>query len=311
MRKKGRCSLSAHPEIPPSVVRTLFKQWNSIFPTVGLLSLAAFFIAILSGIAVAIPFDVHAPYDALQLMLLSNSGAEFFRNIHYWSAQLFLIFAILHSIEHFALKTERKLPRAVWLRLAISVPFALFVMLSGFLLKADSEGRLARQILAGLFETIPAIGDFIKFTVLGPQNDFQIIYMHHVATATILVLLVTIEHAGRIWPDLRSTLYMFSAAVLLSLVKAPTLQTPSAPVVKGPWYFLGLQEILHWTPHPLWVPVFSVLLLFAFYAIPRTTERVATRMKLFFLLLLGFYCLVTLVGWLFRGANWDFTTPWR
>ncbi len=301
--------MNALPENRRSLINGFFKQWNSFFPTVGLLSLAAFFIALFSGIALSLAYDVHSPYTSLQMILLTNTGAVFFRNIHYWSAQLFLIFIVLHTIEHLALKTERKLSSGVWLRVVVSIPFIFFVMLSGFLLKGDSESLLAGRILGGLLKTLPILGDALKFAIIGATGDFQVIYLHHLATTTILILLVTIEHAGRIWPNWRSVIYLFSVSIILSFTAMPSLHDGLNPVIKGPWYFWGLQETLHWATQPVWIPIITVGLLAIFYLLPKVSAKTANRLKSGFFSLLLIYMILTVVGWLFRGPNWDFIIP--
>lgn len=298
--------MTSQPEPAKSPFFLFFKWWNRHLPTFGLLSIASFAIAVLSGIALGIIYNIHEPFDSLQIIQLSIRGGRLFRGLHYWSAQFFLIFTLIHTIEHFLFKTEKKVKSGVWLRLTISIPFIFFVMLSGFILKGDSEGLLARRILSGLLEIIPAAGDFLKFISLGSEPDFQIIYLHHIATATIIIALVIIEHARRIWPDRLSVIYILSGSLLLGIWALPPLHDGVNPVIKGPWYFLGLQEILHWTTHPIWLPVAALIFLTAIFLIPKLNPRVAARVKQVLLILLIFYIFLTLIGWLLRGANWEF-----
>ncbi|MFQ5585197.1 MAG: hypothetical protein ACE5GL_12255 [Calditrichia bacterium] len=284
----------SQPEPSKSPFFLLFKWWNRHFPTFGLLSIASFATAVLSGIVLGIIYNIHEPVDSLQIIQLSIRGGRLFRGVHYWSGQFFLIFTLIHTVEHFLFKTERKVKSGVWLRLTISIPFIFFVMLSGFILKGDSEGLLARRILSGLLEVIPATGNFFKFIVLGKEPDFQIIYLHHIATVTIIIALVIIEHARRIWPDRLSVIYILSGSLLLGIWALPSLHDGINPVIKGPWYFLGLQEILHWTTHPIWIPIAALIFLIAIYLIPKIQPRSAVRVKQMLLVLLNFYILLSL-----------------
>ena len=59
---------------------------------------------------------------------------------------------------------------------------------------------------------------------------------------------------------------------MISLVLAPGLHDGLDPMVKGPWYFLGLQEILHWTP---W-PVVVIATLYGALVIPNAGAIVTT-----------------------------------
>ncbi|MCL6495409.1 MAG: cytochrome b/b6 domain-containing protein [Ignavibacterium sp.] len=109
--------------------KTLYKFWNFPF---GNIATASFIIAVLSGVFLALPFDVKNPYESISLLLLTNPSAAFFRNVHYWSAQLFLIFTVLHIIDHLRRKTEYKFKDGVWFRLTASIIVTFFVMLGDF-----------------------------------------------------------------------------------------------------------------------------------------------------------------------------------
>ena len=119
---------------------------------------ASFLICVLSGIILAVPFDINKPYESITFLLITNPSASFFRNIHYWSAQFFLVFTILHLWDHLKAGTEKNQTHGIWLRLTISVLFMLFVMITGFILKADADSIQARRIISSLVETIPFAG---------------------------------------------------------------------------------------------------------------------------------------------------------
>ncbi|MFN3695016.1 MAG: DUF4405 domain-containing protein, partial [Ignavibacterium sp.] len=106
--------------------------WNLPF---GNIATASFIIAVVSGVFLAIPYDVKNPYESISALLLINPAAVFFRNVHYWSAQIFLVFTIIHIIDHLRRETEYKVKDGVWFRLTVSILTTFFVMLSGFILK--------------------------------------------------------------------------------------------------------------------------------------------------------------------------------
>ena len=74
--------------------------------TYGQISLALFIYVLLSGILLAIPFDVNKPYASISSLLVMNPWASFIRNLHYWSAQFFLLFSLLHMNDHY--RKQRK-----------------------------------------------------------------------------------------------------------------------------------------------------------------------------------------------------------
>ncbi len=69
--------------------------------TYGQIAFASFLITALSGVLLAIPFDIKNPFDSISIILLTNPAANLFRIIHYWSAQFFLVFTILAFLEPF------------------------------------------------------------------------------------------------------------------------------------------------------------------------------------------------------------------
>ncbi len=281
--------------------------WNLPF---GNIATASFVIAVISGIFLAIPYDVKNPYESISALLLLNPAAVFFRNVHYWSAQIFLVFTILHVIDHLRRKTEYKVKDGVWFRLTVSILITFFVMLSGFILKGDADSQQALNIFSSLVKETPFIGDSIAFTLLGSENDYQIIYVNHIATATIILSIIIIEHSKIIWPKISVFIYTLILSAILGYIFSPMLHDGLHQIVKGPWYFIGLQEILHWISQTQLVLLFSFLLIVAFYFLKKSSEIVSSLIKKIFLALGFIYIILTVIGYYFRGENWEFVFPW-
>jgi quinol-cytochrome oxidoreductase complex cytochrome b subunit len=288
---------------------SFFKIWNRWLPSFGGLSFSSFLIAVISGIPLAISYQVNNALDSLQLAQLVNPGALFFRALHYWSGQFFVLFTILHLIEHLAAGNEKKVKTGVWLRLMLALLFSFFVMLSGFILKGDAEGIMAGQILKGLLTTIPLIGQDLRLMVLGVSGNLELIYLHHLVTTTLFILIIIIEHARRIWPDLLSFVYILGVGILFSALFIPTLELPEAAFIRGPWYFMGLQELLHWISEPGYVVGLLSLNLLFFCWIHWMNPRQATMTKRVLVVLLSFYIILTVNNWLFRDGNWNSKLP--
>ena len=151
----------------------------------GGVATSALLICTVSGIFLAVPYDVRNPLDSISIILLNNPAASLIRNVHFWSAQIFLVFFLLHIIDHLVQNNESKPSKSIWFRLTFSVPVVLFVMISGFILKGDADAFSAFRILSSLFEKLPFIGNLLKDTFLGDENNPGLMYVHHIATATI------------------------------------------------------------------------------------------------------------------------------
>jgi quinol-cytochrome oxidoreductase complex cytochrome b subunit len=288
-----------------------FKKIKSliIYDTYGAIASAAFLICAVSGIFLAIPYDISAPYESIGEMLIVNPFAVFFRNAHYWSAQLFLIFTLLHLWDHLKQSGEKKVRPGVWLRLVISVLVVFFVMITGFILKADADAFQAGQIMESLIKKIPLVGDLLAFSLLGQGKDLQLVYVHHIATATIFLVVIIIEHSKTIWSKGATFLYTLLIVSVLSFFFQAPLSDNLSRVMKGPWYFVGLQEILHWLSSPGFSLVLVFSILFILYLLPRISEKKSKILKKLILYTFYLYMGLTIVGYFFRGENWEWRTP--
>ena len=280
---------------------TTFGQW----------SLALFFVAVLSGIVLIIPYDASEPYRSVTRMLLVNPYASWVRNIHYYSSQLFVVMLIFHLYEHFRKKESIRLKNSVWFRLTLSLVTIFFVMFTGFLLRGDADTMQARQIAESLIRNIPFAGNLLAYSILGKQGSFQLIYINHVATFTIISLVFIFEHSRKIWPEKKALIFVLLMIFLISYYIMAPLHDNVHPTIKGPWYLVGLQELLHWFKYPqllllILLAVWSLIYLSGLkkYALYVTSRRI--------LLYLTFvYGVFTIDGLFFRGENWNRIFPWE
>ncbi len=275
--------------------------------TFGDLATAAFIVAAASGVAVAIPYRPGDAYGSIATMLLVNPAAAFFRNLHYWSGQVCLLATLLHVWDHLRARTEGRVGRGVWLRLTLTLPLVVFLMLSGFMLRGDAEGRQALRIVTEATAQVPLVGSLLSAFLLGIGDRLDVLYIQHAATATIIVWLFIIEHARRVWSRMPAMVAVLVATGALSMLVSPGLHNGFDPVVKGPWYFLGLQEILHWTPWPIVVVGAGTGIVAVIYALRVMRPTWASAAKRALLVLLVVYLGLCGVGALLRGETWEFT----
>jgi len=287
-----------------------FSIKSFFYDTYGAIASAAFMICAVSGIFLAIPYDITAPYESLGSLLILNPFAVFFRNTHYWSAQLFLIFTLLHIWDQLKQSGEKNVRSGVWFRLVISVLVVFFVMITGFILKADADAMQARLIMENLVRKVPLVGDLIAFSLLGTGKSLQLVYVHHIATATIFLVFIIIEHSRTIWGKRTTFLYTLLFVSVLSFFFQAPLHDSIGRVMKGPWYFVGLQEILHWLSSPGLSLIIIFGLLLILYLIPKISERKSQISKKIILYTFYLYIGLTIAGYFFRGENWEWRTPW-
>ncbi|MFB3884727.1 MAG: menaquinol oxidoreductase [Thermodesulfobacteriota bacterium] len=137
------------------------------------------------------------------------------------------------------------------------------------------------------------------------------------------ILLLTISSLAAVF--LLLIISLFFNAPLEDL--ANPLVTPNPG--KAPWYFTGIQELIHYTNKPaipaIILPVLIVLWLLLIPYVDRKPETWLTSLLnrmfiggerrrvliIFFTLFVIGALVFTLIGALFRGENWSFVLPWK
>jgi quinol-cytochrome oxidoreductase complex cytochrome b subunit len=128
------------------------------------------------------------------------------------------------------------------------------------------------------------------------------------------------------------------AAVLILMITSLFFDAPleelANPLVtpnpgKAPWYFTGIQELIHYTDRPV-IPgiIIPVCIVFWLLLIPYVDKKPGTRigsslnkifvggenrkvlLVLFTIFIIG-ALILTMIGELFRGENWNFVLPWK
>jgi hypothetical protein len=287
----------------------LFERWNRRLPSAGHLALAALAVGVVTGIVLAAGYDVGAARRSLALLELTSRSGRVVRAVHAWSGHLLLLLALAHAVEHLALRSEAGVPTGRWIRIVAAAPLLIGLLLSGFVLKGDAEGELARSVVRGLLQRLPA-GSSVATALTGVGTDLQVAYVHHVATLTIAVAAIAIEHGRRLWPSVGAVAGALLACLAGSALLSPGLHDGVEPIVKGPWYVVAIQEALHWLSRPEWLWVAAAAPLAALAILPRLSGR--WRAFTLRLLVAGLvaYAALGVFGQLFRGEGWAFRVPW-
>jgi hypothetical protein len=281
------------------------------FDTYGRVATASIILCAVSGALLAVPYDITSPYLSVTTLVTANPAASLLRNIHYWSAQLFLILTLIHIFDHLWKGTESNIKKkSVWFRLTLSVILTLYVMLSGFILKADGDSLQAHRILSSLVGSLPWIGTMLQQTLIGSEGNFQVLYIQHAATATVILFVIIMEHARSLKVNLQTLLITTIIITLLSFLFRAPINGLNDAIMKGPWYFIGLQETLHWVSNPLLITLGLILLLILIYLIPWVKPIYSKIIKHFFVVMIILYALLTITGFFFRGPMWQWQWPW-
>src|SRR6266487_1380385 len=136
-----------------------------------------------------------------------------------------------------------------------------------------------------------------------------------------------LEDSVFVWPHLLVRESFASAAVtvmvtILSITIDAPLRNPADPSItpnpaKAPWYFLGLQELLHYFPPNVagvLVPGLTLLALAVLPYVDRNPSRAYADRKVAiatFTMFVAFWAVITLAGSFFRGPGWLWVWPWQ
>ena len=213
-------------------------------------ALISLFLSVISGIVVALQYNPVEPYYSTSAIELIVPYGAFWRALHYYSSQAFFLLLLAHAaIEIW--RNEYNLKQGAWIRLCLSVPCALLLLFTGYVLRGDATGEAAGAIAEHIAKAIPLIGDGLN-DVLFDLNDSGVrkVYAQHVIGLMVLGGVAAWPHLRRYTAQWRNHPILTVATILLSgLIAAPI--EPShfgITFIAGPWFFLGLQELLRFWP---------------------------------------------------------------
>lgn len=279
--------------------------------TFGTVAIALLWLICITGVILAVPYDVFSPYLSVSKIMVGNPWASFVRNMHYWSSQFFLIVFLLHLFDHFHYKQKIGLKTGVAVRLSLGVMVVMLAMLTGFLLKGDNDSLQARLILESLIKLIPFAGEPMAYSLLGTGENLQLVYIHHAATFTVFIVFVTFEHSRKSKPKGVAMIFAFLVISVFSFFFNAPLHDNINPVNKGPWYFVGFQEILHWLQNPVWAMAAGFIILILIFVVNCANVKTSLVSKRTLLVLSVAYFFLTMTGLFFRGENWKLSFPWE
>ena len=240
-------------------------------------------VSVLSGILLALQYNVAEPYYSTATIELVIPYGSFWRALHYYSSQGFLLLLFCH-LAVVLWKGEHTYARPAWVRLTATVPVALLLMFTGYVLRGDATGEAAGAIAEHIARSIPVAGNFLNQLLFDVSaSGARRIYANHLAG------LVTLGGFCA-WPHLRRYTARWQDHLLLLMLLAALSMLVAAPMepdhigllhIAGPWFFLGLQELLRYLP-VFWAGVAApAAVIIALFALP--DEKQGRRRWLLFI----------------------------
>ncbi len=285
----------------------MIKDHRRISPVLPRMALATGIFCLGSGLILAFQFhpwgDVFARVESITTRI---PFGWFFRRLHFLSGEACVVLTLLHVLDHFLRRNHRVVSLTEWARLWLASALALLLLFTGFVLKGDKEGILAGTILQNLSSSIPLAGETLARLLIGSGQDFFFPpYLWHCWLLPLLLLVLLKNHIRSWLPRVRyMTVALLVCALGAIMIPMPLALPPEAEIheASGPWFFLGLQEMLKHLP-PLWAGVVLPACAAAlFLGLPLMSGRAEQAARLTFLGSLGVYAALTGLVLLQRGV---------
>ncbi len=259
-------------------------------------SLIALFISVLSGMVVALQYDPATPlYSSSSLDILVPYGS-YFRSLHFYSSQFFFLFSLAHLVAVFN-KTEGY-TRTQWIKLTATLPLGLLILFTGYILRGDSTGSSAGIIGENILLAIPILGDPLNDLLLSiSDNHMKRVYVNHIISLGVFWGILAWEHLRVYRTSFNRHLLLTGLILLFSVLIAAPFEPDELGVfyTAGPWFFLGLQELLRFLP-TLVAGVIIPFLLLAALALLRPANRFFRPLLIFILIWLIAYTILSLIA---------------
>jgi len=255
------------------------------------------YVSLFSGIIVGIQYKYTTPYYSTASIDLIVPFGIYFRSLHFYSSQFFFFFSCIHLVITYS-ETD-KYTRGDWIQLTTTLPVALLLLFTGYVLRGDSTGSSAGVIAENIVLAIPLIGTVLNNLLLSiTENGMQKVYIHHVISLDLLLLIFLWNHLRKHRVLIRDHLFILSAAFCLPILIIAPLEPEQLGInyISGPWFFLGLQEMLRYAPPLLAGIIVPSCFLTALYLIQPKT--IWSRIALYFTgIWLFLYTLLSLVAY--------------
>ncbi len=212
------------------------------FVTFGL-----FFIALVSGLVIVFAYHPSNAFDSVQKISYLIPFGLFFRKLHYFSSEAFMIMLLLHiAMELSKKKININIESLSWNYSVAGVILVIILMFSGFVLKGDLSANAAAQVAFNLIKDTPIIKIFLPLI----KDDTVFYYKFFIWHILFLPLFLTYAIYKHIKFLQIKALY-FSIAMGISISAMMIFNMPKDVVLsakvknlESPWFFVGAENLL-------------------------------------------------------------------
>ena len=219
---------------------------------------------------VAFQYHVSDPFASSVAINSVIPFGAFWRSFHFWSSQAFFLLLIYHlweNIKDFPL--GKKSSKAFyWSVLTTILPLSVLTLFTGYILRGDATGQSAGMIAENLVLKIPVVGIFLNRLLFSmAEEGLNRVYAIHMFFTAFIWGLGTWYHTRKVNMDWNAWNISSLSLIIISIfVIAPMDPVEAGAIlIKGPWFFLGIQELLRHF-HPLLAGIIYPVLPFVLIA---------------------------------------------
>lgn len=264
----------------------------------GEMSLVSLYLSVVTGMVVALQYGASHPYFSTTGMDILVPFGSFWRSVHFFSSQGFFILSLVHFLAIILDRTYLRLRFSKWLLLVGSIPFALLLLFSGYVLRGDATGEMAGLIAENICLSVPLVGDVLNNLFFAISTEgMKRVYANHIIGFMVIWGALCWDHVRKYRANIRNHGLLLCCYCTLSLlVNAPMEpETMAVAHIPGPWFFLGLQELLMYI-QPFWAGVIYPLTFLGGLFLLRRQDGLRRYAALYTIFWIGLYCILTLIG---------------
>ena len=192
--------------LPVAAVRDFFGRKSVpthryfIFYYLGGMALFFFCVQVLTGILLMLYYRPSAleAFESVEFIMAIVPFGWLIRSIHAWSANLMVLFGVLHLATVFFVKAYRRPRELTWITGCILFFLILGFGFSGYLLPWNELSFFATKVGTNIASVIPGIGDWLEQFLRGGERvsgaTLSRFYGWHVAILPALTTLVLVVH---------------------------------------------------------------------------------------------------------------------
>ncbi len=221
----------------------------------GEMSASLLIVSAMSGFVLAYQYEAAAPFVSTVAVETVLPFGSFWRSVHFWSSQGFFLMLLAHvwrytdSLESLGGNIRGRIH---WAVVSITIPLALYALFSGYVMRNDATGQAAGAIAEHLFLQVPVAGSVIdRLLMASAAEGMNRVYVVHILFTVLCWGLGTWYHTRRARVGGGVFAWMLGLSVAAGVVLHAPIDLPgqNPHLIKGPWFFLGIQELLrHSTP---------------------------------------------------------------